>query len=292
MLATSPAPARTSITPSPATPVPTATIAPATLLAAGDIAACGSGAADATARLLERVPGTIATLGDNAYERGTAIEFAQCFGPTWGRMRDRIQPALGNHEYGLGNANAYFDYFGAAAGPRGTGYYSYELGAWHVLVLNSECDAIGGCGVSSPEVAWLRADLAASSARCTIAMWHHPRWSSGAEHGSDAAYDTFWRVLYQFGVEVVLNGHDHEYERFAPQTPDAKRDEAKGIREFVVGTGGRSLYPVNPPIGNSEVLRNDTYGVLQLTLRAEGYDWHFLPVEGGVFTDSGTGLCH
>jgi hypothetical protein len=277
-----------------ATVLPFASPSPAaaTLVGAGDIAGCGSDGAARTAALLARIAGTIFTAGDNAYERGTASEFASCFAPTWGRFRDRIRPALGNHEYGVADAAAYFDYFGAAAGERGKGYYSYDLGAWHIAVLNSECVAIGGCGASSPEVVWLRADLAASARECTLAIWHRPRWSSGAEHGSDPAYDAFWRELQRAGAEIVINGHDHEYERFAPQTPDGRRDDAGGIREFVVGTGGRSLYAVNAPIVNSEVLRNDTFGVLQLALRAGGYDWRFVPVDGATFTDSGSGTCH
>src|SRR5919204_629854 len=190
------------------------------------------------------------------------------------------------------NATGYFKYFGAAAGDPKKGYYSYDLGTWHIVVLNGECGAIGGCGPSSTEAIWLHMDLAASTATCTLAVWHEPRWSSGVEHGSDPRYGTFWNELYAAGAEIVLNGHDHDYERFAPQNPDGQRDDVQGMREFVVGTGGRSLYPVKPPIVNSEVLRNDSFGVLVLTLGVDRYDWRFVPVEGSSFTDSGTGTCH
>ena len=219
-----------------------------TLVGAGDIAACGAGAAARTADLVARIAGTVFTAGDNAYERGTSSEYADCYGPTWGRFKARTRPAPGNHEYLANGAAGYFDYFGAVAGERGKGYYSYEVGAWHVVVLNSECAFVGGCGITSPQVRWLDVDLAQARSTCSLAIFHHPRFSSGAEHGSDATYDAFWRVLYAHGVELVINGHDHEYERFAPQTPDAVRDEARGIREFVVGTGGRSLYAVRAPI--------------------------------------------
>ena len=273
-------------------PQPTEPPPAATLIAAGDIAACGAGDADATARLLDAIDGTIQTLGDNAYESGTEAEFANCFDPAWGRFRSRMRPAPGNHEYLTANATGYFKYFGAAAGDPKKGYYSYDLGTWHIVVLNGECGAIGGCGPSSTEAIWLHMDLAASTATCTLAVWHEPRWSSGVEHGSDPRYGTFWNELYAAGAEIVLNGHDHDYERFAPQNPDGQRDDAQGMREFVVGTGGRSLYPVKPPIVNSEVLRNDSFGVLVLTLGVDRYDWRFVPVEGSSFTDSGTGTCH
>ena len=282
-----------SPTPS-ATPPPVASAAPITLVGAGDIGVCGAGATAATAALVERIGGAVFTAGDNAYDEGTATEFARCFAPTWGTFKDRIRPAPGNHDYGVPGASGYFDYFGAAAGERGKGYYSYDLGAWHVVVLNSVCAAVGGCGPSSPQVLWLRNDLATHAARCTLAIWHHPRFSSGAEHGSDPTYQTFWNVLYEFGADVVVNGHDHDYERFAPQTPDAAAPGVKGngIREFVVGTGGPGLYAIRAPIANSEVLRNDTHGVLELTLRPAGYDWNFVQVDGATFTDSGSDSCH
>lgn len=262
----------------------------ATLIAAGDIASCGSSGDEATAALLDTLPGSVITLGDNAYESGTATEFAQCYDPTWGRARARTHPVAGNHEYLTGNATGYFGYFGTAAGDPAKGYYSYDLGSWHVIALNSNCSKIGGCGVGSAQEQWLRADLQANPAACTLAYWHHPRFSSGV-HGSNVAYQALWQALYDARADVVLNGHDHDYERFLPQTPSGAPDSASGIREFVVGTGGKSHYAVSP-IANSEVRNGDTYGVLKLTLHGTSYDWQFVPIAGATFTDSGSGSCH
>lgn len=284
-----------SAAPSPSASGPAATgtgTGTVTLVGAGDIASCGTGADSATAKLVASIPGTVFTVGDNVYDRGTAQEFATCYAETWGAFKGRTRPAVGNHEYLSPGAAGYFDYFGAAAGERGKGWYSYDAGAWHIVVLNSECEFIGGCGVSSPQMRWLELDLAQHPSTCSLAIFHHPRFSSGAEHGSDPAYDGFWRVLYAHGVDVVVNGHDHQYERFGPQTPDGVRDDAKGIREFVVGTGGRSLYRVKAPIANSEVVRNDAYGVLALTLRGDGYDWRFVPAAPSTFSDAGSARCH
>lgn len=266
--------------------------APATLIAAGDIANCGNDGAQQTAALIARIPGTLAPLGDNAYELGTPQQYARCYGPTWGRFKDRTRPAPGNHDYIFPGAAGYFGYFGAAAGLRGKGYYSYDLGAWHVVVINSNCNAIGGCETGSPQQRWLTADLAAHPAACTLAYWHHPRFSSGAEHGDDPAMTDIWQTLRDAGAEIVLSGHDHDYERFAPQDASGARDPAHGIREFVVGTGGDSHYPFGPPEANTEVRNNTTFGVLVLTLRSGGYDWRFVPVAGGTFTDAGSGVCH
>jgi len=261
------------------------------LLAAGDIAHCGSSNDEATAALLARRPGTVAALGDNAYESGTTREYTDCYGPTWGRYKDRTKPAVGNHDYLTPGAAGYYDYFGVAAGPRGKGYYSYDLGGWHIIVLNSNCEVVS-CAAGSAQEQWLRADLAAHPARCTIGYWHHPRFSSGATHGDDIEVAPLWRALYDAGAELVLNGHEHLYERFAPQTPDAVADPERGIRQFTVGTGGRSLYELGRRKANSEVVNNQTFGVLQLTLNVAGYSWEFLPVAGGTFTDRGTGVCH
>jgi 3',5'-cyclic AMP phosphodiesterase CpdA len=189
-------------------------------------------------------------------------------------------------------AAGYFGYFGAVAGDPAQGWYSYDIGSWHVVVLNSNCARVGGCIAGSPQEQWLQADLAAHPAACTLAYWHHPRWSSGTNHGSNASVDAFWRDLYAAGVEVVLNGHEHNYERFAPQTPDGAADPESGIREFVVGTGGRSHYPMAAALPNSDVRNTDTFGVLALTLHADGYDWEFVPEAGQSFTDSGSGTCH
>jgi hypothetical protein len=257
------------------------------LVGAGDIASCSTGDDEATAKLLDGISGTVFTAGDNAYENGTAAEFANCYGPTWGRQKGRTHPTIGNHEYNTPNASGYFGYFGAAAGDPATGYYSYDLGAWHIIVLNSNLLVSAG----STQESWLRADLAAHPSRCTLAMWHHPRFSSG-QHGSSTTPQPLWQALYDAGAEVVVSGHDHIYERFAPQTPDGQVDASRGLREFVVGTGGADLYTFNNPAPNSQVKNNTTYGVLKFTLYADRYDWKFVPVSGSSFTDSGTATCH
>ena len=264
----------------------------AVLLAAGDIASCASPGDAATAALLDSMPGTIATLGDNAYERGSPAEYADCYGPTWGRFLSRTRPAPGNHEYLTPGASGYFSYFGAAAGAPDSGYYSYDLGAWHIVVINSNCSPAGGCQAGSRQEAWLRADLAAHRTVCTLAYWHHPRFSSG-EHGDQVSMQPIWQDLYDAGADVVLSGHDHDYERFAPQTPTGVADPARGIREFVVGTGGKNHYPITRPAEpNSEVRNWDTFGILKLTLHPRGYDWQFVPEAGKTFTDAGSGRCH
>ena len=273
----------------------------ATLIGAGDIAACGSAGpsssgAAATVKLLDAVPRSpltaVFTAGDNAYDSGSPTEFANCFGPTWGLDKDRLRPAPGNHEYGTSGASGYFNYFGAGAGSPGQGWYSYDLGAWHVIVLNSNCASVGGCGAGSAQEQWLKADLAASAARCTVAIWHHPRFNSGTAHGNTTEVGPLWSDLYAGGAELVLNGHEHLYERFGPQRPDASADPTFGIREFIVGTGGNSLYQFGPPQPNSQVRNATTNGVLKLTLRPDGYDFNFIPVAGKTFTDSGSGTCH
>ena len=246
-------------------------------MAAGDIGSCRSHGDEATAALVARIPGTVAVLGDAVYESGTAEEFRDCY--SWGRFRRRTRAALGNHEYGTGNADAAIAYFRL---PR-RGYYSYELGAWHVVVLNSNCRPAGGCERGSPQQRWLESDLAAHPARCTLAYMHHPRFSSGL-HGPDASLAALWTTLVRHRADLVLAGHDHDYERFAP---------FQGIRAFVVGSGGRSLYPVLRRLTRPKSVALDflTYGVLELTLRAEGYDWRFVPVRGSTFTDAGTSRC-
>jgi hypothetical protein len=265
----------------------------ATLLAAGDIASCRTRDDDATGRLVASRPGTVGVLGDNAYESGSPSEYARCYGPTWGRVKARTRPAPGNHEYDTPGAEGYFRYFGAAAGPPGRGYYSYDLGRWHVAVVNSNCGQIGGCGPQSAQGRWLRNDLAEHQASCTLAYWHHPRFSSGTIHGSDKEMAPIWQILYSAGADVVLSGHEHNYERFTPQTADGKPDGRLGIREFVVGTGGRDVgYPFGNPLPTSEVRRSDALGVLQLQLHPDGYDWRFLSVPGRSFTDRGSASCH
>jgi hypothetical protein len=201
------------------------------LVAAGDVASCRSRGDEATAALVARLPGTVAVLGDSVYEVGSDEEYRRCYAPSWGRFKGRTRPAVGNHEYGTPGAAGYFRYFGAAAGPSGRGYYAYRLGSWQVVVLNTNCAAAGGCGAGSPQERWLRAELARSRGRCVLAYGHHPRLSSGF-HGPDTSIDRLWRALAAGGAELYLAGHDHHYERFAP---------VRGVRQFVVGTGGRRL---------------------------------------------------
>ena len=214
-----------------------------------------------------------------------------CFAPAWGRHRARIRPAVGNHEYYTADAAPYYRYFGAAAGDPARGYYSYDLGAWHVVALNSNCAAVGGCGAGSPQDRWLAADLAASRARCTLAYWHHPLFTSGT-HGPTAEVRPLYQRLYDADADLVLTGHEHDYERFAPMDAMGNANAARGIREFVVGTGGVELRWFPGVAANSEVSDVATHGVLRLVLRATGYAWRFVPVAGEAFTDSGVGACH
>jgi acid phosphatase type 7 len=231
------------------------------------------------------------TLGDNQYENGAVEKFHASYHPTWGRLKELTYPATGNHEYLTPGAAGHFAYFGAAAGDPSKGYYSYNLDRWHVIVLNSTCSGAGGCGPGSPQETWLRQDLAANPAQCTLAYWHHPRFSSGGTRG-DVRYAAFWEALYGANADVVLVGHDHFYERFAPQNPLGLADQTRGIRQFTVGTGGKNHTGFLLPAPNSEVRNSDTFGVLKLTLRSDGYDWQFVPEIGGLFTDSGSGSCH
>jgi hypothetical protein len=261
----------------------------AVLVGAGDIANCDNLNAEATAALLDAIPGTVATFGDNAYPGGTAADFANCYHPTWGRHKARTRPSLGNHDAKEAGAPGYFGYFGSLAGEPPNGYYSYELGAWHIIVLNSNCRKVG-CGAGLQQEQWLRQDLAAHPTDCTLAYWHHPRFSSGKAHGSNIEMQDFWKALYEAGADVVLNGHDHDYERFAPQDPFGNADP-RGIREFVVGTGGSGLDARGTPITNSEVLTNTDFGVIKMTLHPTSYDWEFIPVAGGTFHDSGSAAC-
>lgn len=261
----------------------------AVLVGAGDIAVCGSSNTgdEQTANLLDGISGTVFTAGDNAYESGTASEYTTCYGPSWGRHKARTRPVPGNHEYSTSGASGYFGYFGSAAGEAGKGYYSYDAGPWHIIALNSNLAMNAG----SPQEQWLRADLAANTTTCTLAYWHHPRFSSGP-HGNAPFSQPLWQALYDFGADVVIVGHDHTYERFAPQTSSGQLDMARGIRQFVAGTGGASLYEWATIAANSEVRNNTTKGVLKLTLFADRYEWQFVPVAGSSFTDSGSASCH
>ena len=276
-------------------PTPAPTPPPAedpVLVGAGDIASCDSGGDEQTAALLDTIPGTVFTLGDNVYPNGTAKQFLQCYDPSWGRHKARTRPVPGNHDYRTEGAAGYFGYFGGAAGDPRAGYYAYDLGKWRILALNSNCGQIGGCGPGSAQEKWLREDLATHPAPCTLAMWHHPRFSSGS-HGDEKDMRHLWKVLYDAGADVVLAGHDHTYERFARQDAQGDYDPKRGIREFVVGTGGRSLYGFHRKLDRESVVReNSTYGVLKMTLRPTSYEWEFVPVAGSEFRDSGADKCH
>lgn len=303
---------------------------PAVLVGAGDIASCDPAYKDeATAALLKGIAGTVIAVGDEAYQSGTPMEFSECYDPSWGQYKARTRPAAGNHEYIMPAAAGYFEYFKASANPP-FGYYSYNLGSWHVVVLNStpqvylcyppvadEADpviswvpwwgtpapalppgvdpspAVGrACAGDLAQQAWLFADLAKHRRyRCTVVYFHHPRFSSG-KHGNHYQMQRIWDILYHFRADVVISGHDHLYERFAPQDPNGKLDTKRGIRQFTVGTGGAPLYPFRTIQPNSEVRNNDSHGVIKVTLRDGGYDWQFVPVEGASFSDSGSDSCH
>jgi hypothetical protein len=276
-------------------PVPTPTPTPpggsgSVLVGAGDIASCGLTADTATAKLVTATAGTVFTAGDNAYESGTPTEYANCYDPTWGAFYDRTFPVPGNHDYVTSGASGYFDYFGTRAGPTGTGWYAFDVGTWRIYALNSNC-AVVGCNAGGAQEQWLRADLVANPRACVMAIWHHPRFSSG-EHGNDAEVAPFWNALYDAGAEVIVNGHDHDYERFAQQTPAGASSAARGIREFVVGTGGASLRSFGTVRANSQVRNSSTHGVIKFTLTDAGYSWQFIPIAGKTFTDSGSGVCH
>lgn len=252
------------------------------LLAVGDIGACDQEADDQVARLADSLPGTIAMLGDTVYPEARADVIRDCLQPAWGPMRDRIRPAPGNHDYVDGSADAWFDFFGEAAGRAGEGWYSYSLGAWHVVALNSTlCGEQGGCDPGSPQHDWLVDDLRRADADCLVAYWHHPRFSSG-RHGSQPQVQPLWDALVEAGVDVTLHGHDHTYERL----------EADGVTSFVVGTGGRSLYLwERDPLPGTQARHDQNYGLLYLVLGEDRFAWEFLPLGSTTFTDSGDGDC-
>jgi hypothetical protein len=298
-------------TPSPEQPSSPEVIADSpVVVAAGDIAICSGRGDEATARLLSSIRATVLTLGDNAYEDGSPEEFADCYDPSWGRYKDRTKPSPGNHDYRNERAEGYFEYFGEAAGEPAKGYYSYDLGAWHLLALNSNCDEVGGCDASSPQVRWLKEDLAANDEKaCTLAYFHHPLFTSGKYRPGIPEVKPLWEALYAADADVVLNGHDHNYQRFAPQDPEGRADPEGGIRQFVVGTGGKSHYAISwgipgrflpevfskvfwIPMANIEAYDDETYGVLKLTLSPRAYEWRFLETAGGGFRDSGADRCH
>jgi acid phosphatase type 7 len=266
------------------------------LLAAGDIAECDRLGDEATAELLDAYPdATIATLGDNAYPEGTLQQFVECYEPSWGRHKERTRPAVGNHDHSTKDAAGHFEYFGEAAGEFDKYYYGYDLGDWHVVVLNSDCWRVGGCNPDDPQGQWLEEELAASPAQCTLAYWHRPPFSSGryGDRKDTARVQPLWEMIYDMGVDVLLTGHEHSYERFAPMNGSGERDDERGVRLFVVGTGGGNLRNfAGDPLPTTEVRNSETWGVLKLTLKSAGYDWEFVPVEGGTFADSGSGSCH
>ena len=256
------------------------------LVGAGDIARCETEGARATAKLLDEIRGTVFLAGDNAYPSGSAADYRDCFDPTWGRHRSRIRPVPGNHEYQTPGASAYFDYFGGSAGTPGLGYYSYTVGPWLVLAINSELPT----GSGSAQQQWVADELTRNPRPCTAAIWHRPLFSSGV-NGANLDMQDLWRLLHRLGVDIVINGHEHLYERFAPQGPDGRLDLAGGMRQFTVGTGGvESTMPVRSA-PNSEVTAS-AWGVTKFTLQSGSYHWEFVPVEGGAFRDTGTGTCH
>ena len=271
------------------TPKPTATptasptpLGEAVLVGAGDIATCDREQDELTAELLDTIPGTVFTVGDNAYKDGTYTEYIECYDPSWGRHKSRTKPLPGNHEYNTSGAAGYFQYFDNVES-----YYAYEIGSWRIYALNSEIDI----SASSPQIIWLKEDLAANPSQCVLAYWHRPRWSSGEKHGDNPEMQTVWQMFYEAGAELVINGHEHHYERFA-EMDGSGAEVSAGLREFVVGTGGAGLYAIGTPHPSSQVRDDSTFGVLKLTLQETGYDWEFVPVVGSTFTDSGSGNCH
>jgi acid phosphatase type 7 len=289
-------------TPPPAHTVTEVNSADPVVAAAGDIACSadevqapkpGECRMDQTAALLAAIkPAAVLTLGDEQYETGQLADFNAVYQPTWGVYKSITHPAIGNHEYGtasLGSAAGYFDYFGTTAGNRDQGYYSFDLGAWHIVALNANCTRVG-CGSGSAQERWLKQDLAAHTNRCVMALWHQPRFSSGIEHGNDKATDAFWRDLYAAHADLVLNGHDHDYERFTALNPDQQTDP-NGLTEMVIGTGGRNLYSFRTQPQPGSQVRHSAYGVLKLTLHTQSYDWQWVGLPGDDFTDAGSANC-
>ncbi len=298
-----------------AVPAPTATSAvgpdsilgeeSVTIMAAGDIACeptnsdfrLGIGTdsacrANSTADIvIQHNPDAVLVPGDLQYAEGELSNFMSSYNPSWGQFKDKTYPVPGNHEYRTSDAAGYFDYFGEQAGEEGKGYYSVQMGNWQVIALNSNCAYIAGCEPGSPQYEWLRQTLETGTGSCEIALLHHPRWSSG-RHGNNDAVGPLYELLYEYGVEVAIAGHDHDYERFAPQDPSGRRDDTRGIRDFIVGTGGRNLYRFGSVAPNSEVRENKTFGVLKMELNDGSYEWEFVPEAGKTFSDVGSGSCH
>jgi hypothetical protein len=263
-----------------------------TLVGAGDIAGCDFKADRKTARLVGKIGGTVFTLGDNAYPEGTRAQFRECYDPTWGKFKKRTRPLVGDNDYKTSGAKPYFDYFGKLAGKPTRGYYSYDLGAWHIVALNSNCNEVGGCDYNSAQGRWLRTDLAHNPTKCTLAYFHHPLYASGNTFDTPKV-KPFWQILYDHHAEVILSGHAHRYERFARITPSGERSSARGIRQFIVGTGGApggsQKGPDEPRV---QAKKMDAPGVLKLDLGSGFYQWKFVAVAGRNFTDSGRARCH
>jgi 3',5'-cyclic AMP phosphodiesterase CpdA len=267
-----------------------ATAATRTLVGAGDIAYCSGDADAATAKLVASIPGTVFTAGDNVYPDGSRANFLNCYKPTWGAFKKRTRPTIGNHEYyNHPNAHPYFRYFGRKAGPSGRGYYKYTVGAWRIYSLTSECKKSSIC--YAEQLAWLKKDLETNPYQCVAAIWHRPLFSTGP-HGSSSRTKALFQMLYDHGAELVINGHDHMYERYTPIDADGTPDPDNGLREFVVGTGGASLYGFKTDSPLIDVRDNTSHGVLRLDLSPGSYSWQFVPVEGDTFTDSGNASCH
>ncbi len=274
-----------------ATAAPENTVIPAAVvqvvLVAGDVAQCNVRGAQLTADVIQKMPDAIVLApGDLAYENGSAKDFARCYDPSWGKFKDRTWPAPGNHEYGTPGATGYFSYFGSRVGAPDKGYYSIDLGQWHVVALNSNIDA----DVDSAQIAWLRKDLAANSGSCVLAFWHHPRYSSGF-HGSHRRMQATWETLHEHGVSIVIAAHDHHYERFVPLDAQGNQTATGGLRSFVVGTGGSRLYNFGLRGEHSVAWHGATWGVLKLTLHADSYDWEFLSAQPTTFQDKGSSSC-
>ena len=291
--------------PSPTLPTPSPSTRPLfvpVIAAAGDIS-CAPGMRASckqmeTADVVGQIGANVVlALGDNQYDSGELADFLAAYEPSWGRFRSGTRPVPGNHEYQMPFARGYYDYFngpGRPTGPAGDrtrGYYSFDVGAWHVIALNSNCREVGGCQAGSPQEVWLRLDLQSSDSRCTLAFFHHPLFASGV-NGNTPQVRPLWQALYDFDADVILNGHEHVYERFAPQTPQGVADPRRGVRQFVVGTGGHSLTHFVDVQPNSEVRSNRAFGVLKMELGGDQYSWEFRPIAGAHFEDSGTGACH
>lgn len=281
-------PATEATATSPSNVVMAAAAADPVLVGAGDIANSGDGDSR-TAALLEKISGTVFTTGDNTYNEGSIEQFRKHYAPTWGRFKDRTRPVPGNHDYRTSDGAGYYEYFGSRAGPRGKGYYSYDLGDWHIIALNSNINMSRG----STQEKWLREDLKDNGRKCVLAYWHHPLFTSGKDHTPSTETRPLYEALYDYDAEVVVFGHNHHYERFAPQDPRGERDTRRGIRSFVAGMGGAQHYEFARSVrGNSEARNNDTFGVLKFTLHKNSYDWEFVPEAGRKYNDKGSGTCH